>query len=61
MKILKTGLAYVIGVIIVWAAILCAAWFLGGDSHFRGVLALCGVFLLGMLSMYIAQHVYPRF
>lgn len=61
MRSLRTGLAYVIGVVIVWAVILCAAKFLGGGVHFKGLLSLCLIFFAGMLSMYIAQHVYPRF
>jgi hypothetical protein len=57
---LHTGFAYAIGGVVVWAIILAAARIIGG-AHFTGILDLCAVFLLGMLSMYIAQHVYPRF
>ena len=61
MKALHTGQAYVIGVAMVAAVILCAAWFLGGGVNFKGAVSLCLMFAKGMLSMYIAQHVYPRF
>jgi hypothetical protein len=49
---------YIIGVAVVWLAILCAAWFLAGGVHFSGALALCFMFGLGMLAMYIAVHIY---
>ncbi len=48
---------YVISVIVVWAALLGYVWF-RYTSHFTGALALCGMFFVGMLAMYIAVHVY---
>ena len=57
---LHTGFAYAIGGVVVWAIILAAARCMGG-AHFTGVQDLCAAFLLGMLSMFIAQRVYPRF
>jgi drug/metabolite transporter (DMT)-like permease len=50
--------AYVVGTILVWGAILIAVWFLA-PSHTRDMMHLCGMFYIGMLAMYIAQHVYP--
>ena len=49
---------YVIGVTIVWAGILCAAWLFDGGAHFRTLALVCGGFAIGMLAMYIAVHVY---
>jgi len=49
---------YVIGVLIVWTIILCLAWFLAGEEHFKTMTLLCTGFLLGMLAMYIAVHLY---
>ena len=49
---------YVIGVAVVWAAILCDARFFGGGIHFKPLALLCAGFALGMLSMYIAVHLY---
>lgn len=45
--------AYVIGVIIALAPLLCIQWLLGGEAHCEivGVFALG--FLAGMFSMYI--------
>lgn len=49
---------YVIGVIIVWVFALCAAWFIGGSTRFTTFALVCLGFLLGMLAMFIAMHVY---
>jgi hypothetical protein len=49
---------YVIGVLVVWAIILCAMWFRGGGKNFRTFSIFCAGFLIGMLSMYIAVHLY---
>jgi len=48
---------YVIGVLVVWAVLLGYVW-LRYTSHFTGALALCMMFLVGMLAMYIAVHIY---
>jgi hypothetical protein len=48
---------YVIGVVVVWAIILGIVW-LRYAPHFTGALSLCAMFLLGMLAMYIAVHLY---
>ena len=49
---------YVTGVIIVLAIINCIAWFVGGVIHARNISIFSGGFLLGMLAMYIAVHIY---
>jgi hypothetical protein len=50
--------AYVIGVIVVWAVILGVMWFLGDIARFQ-TFALVGLgFTPGRLAMYIAVHVY---
>jgi hypothetical protein len=49
---------YVIGVLIVWAIILCSAWFMRGRKNFRTLALFCAGFLIGMLAMYIAVHLY---
>ncbi len=59
-KSLNTLTAYVIGVLIVWAVIIAVGYFLKGSTVGHPVLLVCGGFLLGMLSMYIATRVYPR-
>ncbi len=48
---------YIIAVMVVWAALLGYVWFRYA-LHFTGALALCGMFFMGMLAMYIAVHVY---
>jgi hypothetical protein len=49
-----------IGVLIVWAAIFAAGYLVHGPTPGRPVLHVFASFLLGMLSMYIATHVYRR-
>ena len=49
---------YVIGVVVVWAIILSAMWFSGDVARFRTFACVCGGFMLGMLAMYIAVHIY---
>ena len=49
---------YVIGVLVVWAIILCSTWFIGGGKNFRTFVLFCAGFLIGMLAMYIAVHLY---
>ena len=50
--------AYVIGVIVVWAVILGVMWFLGDIARFQTFVWVGLGFALGMLAMYIAVHVY---
>jgi hypothetical protein len=49
---------YVIGVLAVWAIILCSTWFIGGGKKFRTFALFCAGFLIGMPAMYIAVHLY---
>ena len=51
-------IVYVIGVAIAWAVVLGLAWFIGGLAQFSTFALVCVGFALGMLSMYIAVHVY---
>jgi uncharacterized membrane protein YdfJ with MMPL/SSD domain len=53
-------IVYVIGVAIAWAVVLSLAWFIGGLAQFSNFALVCVGFALGMLSMYIAVHVYKR-
>ena len=49
---------YVIGVAIVRAIILSAMWYSGDVKRLHMFTAVCGGFMLGMLAMYIAVHIY---
>ena len=49
---------YVMGVAIVWAIILGIIHFSGNVVRFRTYSLVCGGFMLGMLAMYIAVHLY---
>jgi hypothetical protein len=49
---------YIIGVAVVWAAILTASWLGIIWTPFSSVIAVCAGFFLGMLAMYIAVHLY---
>jgi hypothetical protein len=49
---------YVIGVIVVMAVILCVTWFAGESALFVKFADFFAAFLLGMLAMWIAVHVY---
>ena len=51
-------IVYVIGVAVVWAVILGVMWFLGDIARFQTFALVCLGFVLGMLAMYIAVHVY---
>ena len=59
MKSLNTLSAYVIGVILVWAAIFAVGYFVHGPTPGHPLLLVFGGFMLGMLAMYIATRVYP--
>jgi hypothetical protein len=58
-KSLNTLAAYVIGVLVVWAAIFAVGYFRNGSTVGHPLLHIFAGFLLGMLSMYIATRVYP--
>ncbi|MDD5527810.1 MAG: hypothetical protein PHO56_02420 [Patescibacteria group bacterium] len=49
---------YVISVIIVFAIVLSLRYFILGPSRVLGVAVFCAGFLLGMLGMFIAAHLY---
>ncbi|MDI6734551.1 MAG: hypothetical protein QMD50_03660 [Patescibacteria group bacterium] len=49
---------YVIGVIVVLALINYIAWSVGGEAKLKSFELFSGGFLLGMLAMYIAVHLY---
>jgi len=51
--------AYVISVLIVWAAIFAVGYVRTGSTPGHPLLDVLGGFLLGMLSMYIAMRIYP--
>ncbi len=59
LKSFNTLTAYVIGVLVVWAVIFVAGYFLKGSTAGHPLLHVFGGFLLGMPSMYIATRVYP--
>ena len=50
--------AYVIGVVIALAVVNCIVWFIGGAEESQSVELVSLGFLLGMLAMYIAVHLY---
>ena len=51
-------IVYVIGVAVVWTVILGVTWFVGSSAQFRTFALVGSGFVLGMLAMYIAVHVY---
>ena len=51
---------YIIAVIIVWAVILIAVRLMGDTVRFRTISIFCAGFLIGMLAMWIAVHVYKN-
>jgi hypothetical protein len=50
--------AYVIGVFIALALVICAGWYFGGAERAKVFGIYAGGFLMGMLSMYIAVRVH---
>jgi hypothetical protein len=60
MRSLNSLPAYVVGVLIVWAAIFAIGYLVHGPTPGRPLLHVFGGFLLGMVSMYIAMRVYRR-
>jgi len=51
---------YIISVIIVWAIILTVVKFFGSSERFKTMCIFCAGFLIGMLAMWIAVHVYKK-
>lgn len=49
---------YVIGVVVVLAVVNYAAWLVDSAATFNTALTFSGGFLLGLLAMYIAVHLY---
>ncbi len=49
---------YIISVVCVWVAILIIVKLFGSRERFRTMAIFCAGFLIGMLSMWIAVHVY---
>lgn len=49
---------YVIGVIIVLVLVNCIQWYVGGEARLKGMELFSTGFLMGMLAMYIAVHLY---
>jgi hypothetical protein len=49
---------YATGVMIVLVLINCIAWFVGGVARLKNVEIFSSGFLLGMLAMYTAVHIY---
>jgi hypothetical protein len=47
-----------IGVAIAWAVALVLAWLVGGPAKLNTYAILCAGFVMGMLAMFIAMHVY---
>jgi hypothetical protein len=58
MKSLNTLPVYVLGVLIVWAAIFAIGCAVKGSTPGHPALHVFGGFLLGMLSMYIAMRLH---
>jgi hypothetical protein len=55
----KTSLAvYVTGVVILIIIVNCLVWFMGMYTELHNVMTFSLGFLLGMLAMYIAVHLY---
>ena len=49
---------YVIAVVIVFAIIIVVSWLTGNRAFTKKILIFSAGFLMGMLAMYIAMHVY---
>jgi len=54
----KPLMGYVIAVIVVWILILIITRFVAGPDRFKTMLVFAGGFMMGMLAMYIAVHIY---
>jgi len=51
---------YIISVILVWAIILITLRFFGSNERFKTISVFCAGFIIGMLAMWIAVHVYKK-
>jgi len=51
---------YIIAVVLVWAVILTVARLFGSSERFKTMSIFCAGFLIGMLAMWIAVHVYKN-
>jgi len=51
---------YIIAVVLVWVLILIIVRFFGSSERFKTMLIFCAGFLIGMLAMWIAVHVYKK-
>jgi hypothetical protein len=51
-------IVYVIAVAVVWAAILGVMWFSGDVARFQEFALVFYGFVIGMVAMFIAVHVY---
>ena len=51
---------YIKSVVLVWAIILTVVRFFGSMERFRTMAVFCSGFLIGMLAMWIAFHVYKK-
>ena len=49
---------FVFACVLVWLTILAIAWFIF-PADFMGTLWLATFFFIGMLAMFLAQHIYP--
>ena len=49
---------YVIGVVVALAVVNYVSWLLGGRARLHTMEVFSGGFVLGMLAMYIAVHLY---
>jgi hypothetical protein len=54
----KPLIGYVIAVIVVWILILIITRFVASTDRFKIVLVFACGFMIGMLAMYIAVHIY---
>ncbi len=58
MKKKKSLWVYVVGVLIALVIVNILAWLTGGDTKFHTSALVSIGFLMGMLAMYIAVHLY---
>jgi hypothetical protein len=55
---MRTLTAYGVGVLIVLTIVNGLAWLLGGTLRFHNISVFSAGFILGMLGMYTAAHLY---